>query len=704
MTKKLLLLVALGAPLLAQSQQQPTFKATADLVQIDAVVVDKQGRHVRGLKASDFTLLDRGKPQTIAAFEEVAHERVPPDEAARRATTTTAPLDVATNQTGADDRLLVLVIDDLHLYKQRTERAKGIARDVVARLGAGASMAVLFSSGDRSTEVTQNRRLLTDAIDQLTGRKPYPRPSWGLEPRSVDAVGGIQNFYDNLQAIRTLKDAARLLKAGKTNRKAFVLLSEWIPQDLSGLFQAGAPPGKVEGGEAYAAGSLEPVTVKRDFATLDYELVDMMDAMRRSNVVTYAIDPRGAVSSQQLMRECHPPLPPVATNPDSPAWAVDPCLGEKLPDWYSWVRQAQHGLEIATAEAGGFAITNTDDFTGGIDRILEDLDHYYLLGFYPAEPDAKGYRKVDLKVNRPDVTLRFRRGYEAGPAREGEKKDVDPLLALTSAIVPKSSLPLRMAAMPMTAPIVDGTSTMPPPAGTIRVVVALEVSAAVERVTGSGGLVSDKIRYTVIAANLRDGKVAAQFTNTANISSTRAVAVRSNAFVSYQLPVEFALRPGRYQIRAAVISEGMQDSGSVYATVEVPNVPQTSLSMSALVLGYVSDPRLPISTGSGAKSPLPFIPALAREFRSSETMRLYFEIASGANMASARGDVARATVELLDSTGRAVRTWRPQTVPGARSVVDMPLPLEGLEPGAYTLRAAVIAGQRVTRELGIVIR
>jgi VWFA-related protein len=693
MTQKLLVLVILALPLLGQTQQQPTFKATTDLVLIDAVVVDQQGRHVRGLKASDFTLLDRGKRQTVATFEEVEHERVPAAVAARRVATPPAASDVASNQAGADDRLIVMVIDDLHLYKQRTDRAKGIARDVVARLGAGASMAVLFTSGDRSTEVTENRRQLTDAIDQLTGRKPYPRPSFGLEPRDTDPVGGIQNFYDNLSTVRTLREAARLLKAGNSARKAFVLLSEWIPQDLSGLFQAMAPAGRVEGGEDYAAGRLEEsMKVSRTFATLDYELVDMMDTMRRSNVVVYAIDPRGAVSNQQLLRECHPPL-------DNPI--DDPCLPQgKLPDWFAWVRQAQHGLEIAAAASGGFAITNTDDFTGGIDRILDDVDHYYLLGFYPADPDRKGYRRVEVRVNRPDVTLRYRQGYEAGPPRDTEKTDADPLLALTSAIVPKSALPLRLAAIPMTSAAADRTSSAPP-AGTVRVAVALEVSVPVARVTGRDGLVSDKIRYTVIAASLRDGNAAAQFTNTADISSTKAVAVRSNAFVSYQLPVEFALRPGRYQIRAGVISQGMQESGSVYTTIDVPNVRPTDPSMSALVLGYMNDPRLPITTSSGAKSPLPFTPTLAREFRATETLRLYFEIASAA---LGRGDVARVTVEILDADGRAVKAWRPTPVPGQRTVVDLPLPLEGLAPGAYTLRAAIIAAQRVTKELGIVIR
>lgn len=45
--------------------QEPTFRGRVDLVQVDVVAVDQDGNPVLGLKAADFTLLDRKKPQTI---------------------------------------------------------------------------------------------------------------------------------------------------------------------------------------------------------------------------------------------------------------------------------------------------------------------------------------------------------------------------------------------------------------------------------------------------------------------------------------------------------------------------------------------------------------------------------------------------------------------------------------------------------------
>ena len=52
------------------SAQQATFRVRTDLVQVDVVVVDKDGNPVTGLTKEDFVILDRKKPQTIEVFEE----------------------------------------------------------------------------------------------------------------------------------------------------------------------------------------------------------------------------------------------------------------------------------------------------------------------------------------------------------------------------------------------------------------------------------------------------------------------------------------------------------------------------------------------------------------------------------------------------------------------------------------------------------
>src|SRR4029077_7252050 len=121
------------------------------------VALDKDGHPVTGLTAADFTLFDRKKQQTIASFEEVTR---PVTSAATTAATTppAAPikLDVATNQIPAGDRLVVMVLDDLHVFKGRTDRVKDIAHQVLDALGPGSSISVLFTSGRQSIEFTRD--------------------------------------------------------------------------------------------------------------------------------------------------------------------------------------------------------------------------------------------------------------------------------------------------------------------------------------------------------------------------------------------------------------------------------------------------------------------------------------------------------------------------------------------------------------------
>ena len=52
--------------------QEPVFRAGVDLVTVDAIVVDKDGRPVTGLTADDFILTVDGKPRPIDTFELVA--------------------------------------------------------------------------------------------------------------------------------------------------------------------------------------------------------------------------------------------------------------------------------------------------------------------------------------------------------------------------------------------------------------------------------------------------------------------------------------------------------------------------------------------------------------------------------------------------------------------------------------------------------
>src|SRR6187401_2840008 len=88
--------------------QRPTFKSRTDLVQIDVSVLDKNRHPVRGLTASDFTVTEDGRAQSIVIFEpvDVPDPEPPPVEWMRDVTP-----DVTTNEQHVT-RYWVVAVDD----------------------------------------------------------------------------------------------------------------------------------------------------------------------------------------------------------------------------------------------------------------------------------------------------------------------------------------------------------------------------------------------------------------------------------------------------------------------------------------------------------------------------------------------------------------------------------------------------------------
>src|SRR6516164_7534156 len=114
------LLAATGAPIGAQQagNNQQTFRSRTDVVPVYAVVRDANNAPIHGLTKDDFVLLDRKKAQSIDLFEEVSRPAAVSSPAF--SFPPTLKLDVAENRGLDMDRVAVVVVDDLHLFRDRT--------------------------------------------------------------------------------------------------------------------------------------------------------------------------------------------------------------------------------------------------------------------------------------------------------------------------------------------------------------------------------------------------------------------------------------------------------------------------------------------------------------------------------------------------------------------------------------------------------
>jgi VWFA-related protein len=73
----------------------------------------------------------------------------------------------------------------------------------------------------------------------------------------------------------------------------------------------------------------------------------------------------------------------------------------------------QSGLQQLAYETGGLALLNTNDFRGGLGRVYQAVSTYYSLGVTLSKLELKGYESVSVEVNRPGLTVRSRKGYQA---------------------------------------------------------------------------------------------------------------------------------------------------------------------------------------------------------------------------------------------------------------------------------------------------
>src|SRR5262245_11213542 len=119
----ILVSITLGAiaPVLAQQQQQPApddvVRITTNLVQIDAVVTDKNGNQIKDLSASDFEVFQDGNPQKIVSVSYFNTEfpertRLQTAEAKRSVEKSQPPAPPARTNAANAGRILTFVVDD----------------------------------------------------------------------------------------------------------------------------------------------------------------------------------------------------------------------------------------------------------------------------------------------------------------------------------------------------------------------------------------------------------------------------------------------------------------------------------------------------------------------------------------------------------------------------------------------------------------
>ena len=190
--------------------------------------------------------------------------------------------DVATNLTGIDGRIYLIVLDDLHTWAQRSSRVRQAARLFVERyVGANDLVAVVHTSGrsDAGQDFTNNRAPAAGggqvhgpqgAVGDLN-RIDQEYMTRGTRDRGdrIDDIDDRERGYQARIMLESMQQLTQCLGGVSGRRKALVLFSEGIDYDIS-----------------------DPINNQDATMVLNWTR-DLLSAATRANVAIYGVDPRG---------------------------------------------------------------------------------------------------------------------------------------------------------------------------------------------------------------------------------------------------------------------------------------------------------------------------------------------------------------------------------------------------------------------------
>jgi len=710
--------------------QQPTFRAGINFVRVDAYpTVD--GKPVADLVRNDFEILEDGAPQRVDSFEHIVVQ--PGDITAERV----EPRNLReANQMAADarNRLFVLFLDTYHVTEMSVSHdgsiwAPGsttkppmpksgplgttrIDRALVSFLdravGANDLFAVLTPELDvEQLSFTRRPQNFEALVSNVWGRRfdwmdlDPEENRWGIcyppdcEFHCYDGI--LPDMVRRHREARTLDVLRRLVtRLGelREERKAVLLVSEgWaryrpdqqLAKPLARVCSRGCPAEAPQGKGIYVGtdGKLHAGTDPRTYMTVDWQQCEsarstiahtdndmmyrqLMDEANRTNTSFYPIDPRGlAVFGTPMDYKDLPQTPSNLT--------TLPADKNLLADSTDMRERLEALRSLATATDG--RMTETNDMTGGLKKIADDLSDYYLLGYYSTNAKADGtFRKITVRVKRPGVTVRARRGYLAPTeaelaARRAAAAAMDPEVvsregALASLGVIRSGRPFHLAAGVAWQTAVGAQAARQ----VVWVAGDLDVAAAREVAWSSGAEAS-------IAVMSGDGRTVA--TGQASLSAT------ARGFVLY-LPAQ--LIAGEYLVRAKV--QG-RIGGGAEASEQVRIAVPAASDGAAAILGQ------PLVFRRGPFSGPGFQPTADLRFRRAERVRLDVPLSVTADSVSAR---------VLDRKGQAlaVPAAIAQREDNGLRLASAEVALAPLAPGDYLIEVCARRSDRQEKMLAAI--
>ena len=431
--------------------QQPTFRAGANFVRVDVYPTIK-GAAVRDLTQTDFDILEDGVPQKIESFEYVNVRGAGPEAEQHEPTSVAESRQIAETTKG---RLFVIFLDTYFVDVAGSHRLQRTLVDFLHRILGPDDMYAVMTPEMSALDISFARR--TDTIEgylskywfwgqrgQLYPTDPIEQSYEQCFPKDQPQFAGVAKEMvlrrRERQVLGALEDLAVYLRGVREERKAVITMTGgWVLfRENPNLTRGGSgesnlprvgttPDGRLASdSHKYTEGySQHDCEIDRQRLAMldDWQFFhDMFDVANRSNVTFYPVNALGLVAWDKDIND-EPvegevrALGVMGMPSNDPNLPINPLVVDK-----SMLTQRSENLRTLAENTDGLAVVDTNDIDKGMKRIVDDLTSYYLIGYNSTNGKLDGrYRKISVRVKRPGVDVRARRGYRAATEKEVEE-------------------------------------------------------------------------------------------------------------------------------------------------------------------------------------------------------------------------------------------------------------------------------------------
>jgi len=300
-------------------------KITTSLIQVDATVLDKKGKPVKGLTADDFEIYENGKKQPITNFSfvelESEKEKTTEQIAAKPVKgTVAAPPVPGKLRPEQVHRTVALVVDDLGLSVPSVDIVKtSLKKFVDEQMQPGDLVAIIRTGSGAGAlqQFTTDKRILHAAIDRVRWN-PHGRGGVNLFAVADPALAGASNGGSQMEALTGVPDIGISEDSLQHQRNAIMdmtgsqRLDNQYNQEIFSVGTLGAVNYVVKGMRDLP-GRKAVVLFSDGFVLYDYDngkkkpnarLVDsfqrLTELANRASVIIYTMDARGVVNALMM--------------------------------------------------------------------------------------------------------------------------------------------------------------------------------------------------------------------------------------------------------------------------------------------------------------------------------------------------------------------------------------------------------------------